>query len=556
MTRFNLFSSITSQLFKTSDEQRNFEDILRTIAPDQISIFRDPEKLEEVFLNQNIHRFVEKKFRVRLLEGAFGTKKFNDYLFKIGVEPIQKNSSDDEKMKLLEKIEAYDWRDNERTRIFVEIFGLDDGVIPKKAKENDVEILEKPQSTYYHLFDYQNEIFEKTKAKLFLPASRQIIRVPTGGGKTKIAMEIVVDFLLVNQDATVVWLAETSELLEQATIEFKKIWTHRGNKNIYLNRAWGSESNVKSELNGSKIIIAGLSKMLNFFRNSGKLKANLIVFDESHHAAAPEYSKVIGHLSNISTKVLGLTATPGRGQEDETKKLSELFNNNPPIQINTGDPSITPIKFLQKKGVLARLVFKMPIIIPEIKEQFTRDEIERLLKASEYDDKKILIKIGQDHIRNVRIIKILLELAKNGRQVLYFGTSVEQSQLMYMLLTNFGIKAGIVDTNTPEEYRAELISKFQKKQIHFLLNFRVLVAGFDAPSIDTIFIARPTKSANTLMQMIGRGMRGPYVEGGTECCDIYHVKDEFLSRFQNFDELYRTYDEYYEREDFSDSRGN
>jgi len=550
MTKFNLFSSVTNELFSSSDEQKNFEAVLKAIDPDKIPLFRDDEKLEEVFLNNNIHKFAEKKFRVKLLEGAFGTKRFNDYVFKRGLKLIPKSSTDKEKVDFLEKIEDYTWTDNQPTQIFIDSFELGNGFIPKKTIESDIEILEKPSSTYYQLFDYQSEIFLKTKSMLFHPSSRQIIRVPTGGGKTKIAMEIVTDFLILNEDSTVVWLAETSELLEQATSEFKKIWSHRGNKNIYLNRAWGTKSSIKSTLSGSKIIIAGLPKMLSFLRNSGKLKANLIVFDEAHHAAAPQYSKAIDSLSNMSTKVLGLTATPGRGQESETKKLSEIFNDNVPIQIDTHDQSVSPIKFLQRKGVLAQLIFKNPIAITEISEKFTQDEINTLLKVSEYNDRKILYKIGKDHLRNVKILKILLELAKNKKHVLYFGTSVEQSHLMYMLLTNFGIKAGVIDEDTPEEYRVELISKFQKKEIQILLNFRVLVAGFDAPAIDTIVIARPTKSANTLMQMIGRGMRGPIVEGGTESCDIYHVKDEFLSRFQNFDELYRTYDEYYEREDF------
>ena len=48
---------------------------------------------------------------------------------------------------------------------------------------------------------------------------------------------------------------------------------------------------------------------------------------------------------------------------------------------------------------------------------------------------------------------------------------------------------------------------------------------------------------------MGRGMRGPNVKDGTESCDIYHVKDEFLAQFQSFDELYEIYDEYYEREE-------
>ena len=125
------------------------------------------------------------------------------------------------------------------------------------------------------------------------------------------------------------------------------------------------------------------------------------------------------------------------------------------------------------------------------------------------------------------------------------------SKLMYLLLSNFDVKAALVHARTPREYRTQLISKFQKKEINCLLNFNVLVAGFDSPSIDTIFIGRPTKSANYLFQMIGRGMRGPKVKHGTEFCDVYHLQDKFLEQFQNFDRLYETYGDYYEQEQFN-----
>ena len=142
----------------------------------------------------------------------------------------------------------------------------------------------------------------------------------------------------------------------------------------------------------------------------------------------------------------------------------------------------------------------------------------------------------------------MIELLNDDeRQIIYFGTSVEQAKLMYMLLLNFNFKVGFVYGDMAPSYRAEIIKKFQNKEIKCLLNFNVLVAGFDSPSINTVFIGRLTKSANTLFQMIGRGIRGPNVENGTKFCDVYHIQDGFMGRFQNFEKLYEIYDAYYER---------
>ena len=551
--KFNLPSSETSNLFETKLETTNFEKILQHVDREQLSIFRDLDKLEEIYLLLNIDKFEKKEFRIHLLNHAFGNTKFKKFCLQINQSIISKNSSDLEKQKFVNKIATFDWADNFHTHAFVESFDLDEGIIPKeKSSSENIEMIEQPISTYSPMFFYQDEIWNAVKEKLSETAGRAIMQLPTGGGKTKVSMEIVTDFFNNNSNSTVVWLAQTSELLEQAINEFKQIWKHRGNSSISINRAWG-KNDVIPEIEGSKLVVGGLSKMISFFKKNGKMKADLIIFDEAHHASAEKYYETLLDLGIPGkTKVLGLTATPGRGNEKETEELVKVFNDNSPIQINTHDEYLGPIGFLQKQGVLSKIRTggDKIIKIPKLDVELTKAEINKLLKTSEYNDLKILKKIGQSHIRNVIIFKKLYELMNEDKQIIYFGTSVEQAKLMYVLLNNFNFKVGFVDAQTSPEYRAELIRKFQKKEIKCLLNYAVLIAGFDAPSIDTVFIGRLTKSANTLFQMIGRGMRGPSVVGGTKFCDVYHVQDKFLERFQNYEQLYETYDAYYEREQF------
>ena len=145
----------------------------------------------------------------------------------------------------------------------------------------------------------------------------------------------------------------------------------------------------------------------------------------------------------------------------------------------------------------------------------------------------------------------MLELSKEGRHILYFGASVEQTAQMNRWLNVLGVNSGFVESNTPTERRIDLISKFQEKKINVLLNYNVLTTGFDAPVVDAIFIARPTRSVNTLFQMIGRGMRGPKVKGGTEFCDVYYIEDTFLANVENFDRLYERYNDYFLKEELS-----
>ena len=93
---------------------------------------------------------------------------------------------------------------------------------------------------------------------------------------------------------------------------------------------------------------------------------------------------------------------------------------------------------------------------------------------------KIIKKIAQDQIRNKTIFERLRSLVEDGKQIIYFGTNLEQAKLMYMLLINFNFKVGFVHGNMLTENRIKVIEQFQNKEINCLLNFGVLVAGFDS----------------------------------------------------------------------------
>ncbi|RZD42267.1 MAG: hypothetical protein CXT78_09705 [Thaumarchaeota archaeon] len=553
MKRFDLPISETSNLFKTKIEEDNFQALLHSLDPEKLNLFRDPDKLEEVYLHNKINEFTDKKFRIHALTCAFGNSNFRKYCNNINKTINFKNSSIKERQEFVKEIASFEWGNNEQTLSFVESFDLKDFTTHDKSKilEN-IQILEKPETTYNSMFLYQTEVWNDAKKILSQPAGKVLLQLPTGAGKTKIAMEIITDFFNENKNSTVVWLATTSELLEQAINEFTKIWKYRGTKSITVNRVW-EKNNLILQINGSKLIVAGLPKLNNFYKKDGNLKADLIVFDEAHHISAEKYNQTVENLKIIGkTKLLGLTATPARINFEETQEFAGVFDDIPPIKINTHDKYLNPINFLQKQGVLSliRTGGDRIINITKLETILEDKEIEKLKNSSEYPrDTKIIKKIAQDQIRNKTIFEKLRSLVEEEKQIIYFGTNLEQAKLMYMLLLNFNFKVGFVWGDMLTENRIRIIEQFQKKEINCLLNFNVLVAGFDSPPIDTVFIARLTKSPNTLFQMIGRGMRGPNVREGTKFCDVYHVQDTFLEKIENYDALYDTYDDYYQRED-------
>lgn len=70
-----------------------------------------------------------------------------------------------------------------------------------------------------------------------------------------------------------------------------------------------------------------------------------------------------------------------------------------------------------------------------------------------------------------------------------------------------GFDARAVTSDTPRAERAALLAAFKRGAFPVLVNCGVFTEGTDIPNVDCIVLARPTRSRNLLVQMIGRGMR-------------------------------------------------
>ncbi len=543
MVDLHLPFNVISKIFKDPEDEKNFKTILKEIDSEQkIDVYYDRQRLQDLFFNLNPQIFSKGKFRRIILESMFNTKKCLKFLESIGIKEDEITESNKEQVII--KASNFKWGPNIETRSFITNFELDESLIPSNFLDiSSLEEFPPAHEPYTEMFDYQSEIFYESLNYLKKPNQRFIIQVPTGGGKTKIGMEIVCHELNSETNKKILWLADRKELCEQAIEAFEKIWKHKGRRKITLNRVWeGYELNPN--IRGSSIIVSTIGKILEITRKKKfEINADIIIFDEAHHASAGKYRSAIIYSSKPGTKVFGLTATPGRSYKDieDNQELSEMFDEEI-LEIKTPN-NIGAITHLQNRGILSKPKIHPPIQIPKIKKIFTTTELKELAKKSDYSLKD-LQKIGKDHIRNIIIIKKLIEVAETGKQILYFGTSVPQSRLMYAVMKHKGFLGVHIEADTLKEFRRDSISKFKNKKIQILFNNEVLATGFDAPSVDIVFIARPTKSPILLQQMIGRGMRGKNV-GGTDEFDLYYVKDSIFAEFTDLDELFGLFREYF-----------
>jgi DNA repair protein RadD len=427
---------------------------------------------------------------------------------------------------------------------------FDEGVYSGGGKDVAAfEFLPQAATPYKPLKDYQFEVYFQALDNLKIDYSRFILQMPTGSGKTRTAMEIITSFLNTYPDSSVVWLAHSTELCDQAAGCFLEVWPHVSTKSIYFQRYFGphkfSNSDAKvdflcTSFQSAYALIANSPEFL----NSRLHRKRLIVVDEAHKVIAPTYKFVTQALQHEGTQIMGLTATPGRtykefNTEDENSELAEYFFEKI-ISFNPKDKGA--IEYLRDKGVLAHAKSEVLKVNSDI--NLSSKELQQVSELFEIPA-SVLDKIGKNSIRNAEILAKINQLvtSQTARSVIFFGTSVEHSVLICSLLKFLDINAEHVDGNTPRIARENIISKFKKQEINVLCNYEVLSTGFDAPKVDCVFLARPTASVVLYSQMIGRGLRGPAI-GGKESCLIVNVKDNFIN-LPSIDKMYEVFEDYW-----------
>ena len=483
-------------------------------------LVNDKKRLGLIHHALNVENYGKSEFRFHLLEHA-PDEFLISYLQKLGL--IKENQIDPQKrLELIKKASLLKWDENKETEIFVESFGYGEELIPKKIEQKkDEKIIQNHQTVLEPLWEYQSKIFYKAVDLAEISSKRFIILMPTGAGKTKTAMEVVVNFLNEGvgkiEPRQVLWIADKEELCEQAVDSFTKIWPHLGKFPIKKYNFWGDSKSAIFEDNS--IIISTYGKLRNIAKKK-MILPDLIVCDEAHNAVARTYKETIESISEQQTRIIGLTATPIRTNDTETEELMEFFDNT--MLLIDFENEENAIEYLQKRKFLS--YYNAHTIPSEVRFRVSRE----LLKLIEEDrdlPSKFLQEIAQNEIRNLVIAKLLHKLGTENIKVLYFSPTIEQSKLMCALLISFGFNAAHIDGNTPTEYRKDVIKKFRNKEIKILCNFGIFATGFDDPKIDAVVIGRPTTSLVLHTQMIGRGMRGEKM-GGTKTFDLYRISDE------------------------------
>ena len=370
---------------------------------------------------------------------------------------------------------------------------------------------------------------------------RCLYQAPTGAGKTRTAMEVVARHFLAHGPTKILWLASTTELVDQACNAFEQVWKYKGDTDavLYSWRGGGASFNPSGATNKDTMLVASVQLLTSRDREISELKGavSLIVFDEAHQSLAPKYKDIlIRLLDDENCQLLGLSATPIRTESDEASNaLAEMFFKNC-IRIHTVGRN--PIEFLVSEGFLAQAQFR--------KFDFLLKNMPRPKSSEDDYSPKLLEWLGLSLERNHAIVNYVRDAIDQGRKrILVFTPSVLSARYCALILRfQHGIDFSYcISGEMNKQLRSRNLAKFKSKESEpvVLFNCQVLTTGFDAPETDAVVVARPTKSATLYAQMIGRALRGPK-SGGTITAFIYNFSDQQLKDYNDLVLLFEAFE--------------
>ena len=412
-----------------------------------------------------------------------------------------------------------------------------------------------------NLFDFQNRVKEKILKSIKNNTKRMIVHMPTGSGKTRTTISSLIELMRSSNDYTAIWLAHTDELCEQAIETIENLWKIEGKGKLKITRL-DKNFNLEFE-DGYNFVVSTYQKLSSMrtgsernvdFLERMRRKLNLIISDEAHMLPAETFNNSINFLDNIDgTFIIGLSATPGRGvNENQNRMLADFFGQYKISITDENDKELAdPIKYLQDRKILAKI--KAFSIATNFNFELSDEQKLNILNNFQIND-LIIKKMEKDEERNLCIISHLIDLVGRGKSIIVFACSLEHSKLLNEICILLDINCASIDDKTSFNSRKKFIEDFKNKKINVIFNYGVLSTGFDAPNTNTVMIVRPTASPIMYSQMLGRGLRGPKVNGNEECW-LIDLKDN-LKGLPDERNCFTMYNEYYNSTENYNLNGN
>lgn len=313
-----------------------------------------------------------------------------------------------------------------------------------------------------------------------------LLVLPTGVGKTVVFSEVIRRAF----PRRALVLAHRSELIDQAANRIRKAtgW-------IVAVEMADQRAEMMCMFGGPRVVCSTIQTQASGGDGGGRMTRfdprlfGVVVVDEGHHSTSASYRRVLDWYtsSNPNVRILGVTATPDRADEEALGQVYETVAYDYEIQDAIRDGWLVPVT--QQMVHVEGLDFSQC--------RTTAGDLNGadLAKVMEYEETL--------H----KVVSPAVEIIGDRRSIVFCSSVAHTERMCELFNRHRDGMAEWVCGKTDKDERRETLAKFADGRVQVVCNCGVLTEGFDNPGVEVIIMARPTKSRSLYAQMAGRSLR-------------------------------------------------
>lgn len=297
------------------------------------------------------------------------------------------------------------------------------------------------------LYPFQRKLRAEVYRAIEGGADSVLMQAPTGAGKTTCIAEGIIAPSLA-QGRRFVFAAHLEELLDDTARRLRALGVPCG----IVKAGRPQDPSAPVQVCSTQTLAPMLA------RGEAVPPAHRFILDEAHRSSSTTNRAVIAHYKSTGAKILGLSATPCRGDEQPLDEFSALVTGPSVRALIDGGFLVEPIVHAPAK-VLARGVAEDPADV--------------------------------------------VNLRCAGRRAVVFAATAAHAIDIARRIPG----AETVLDSTPFEVRSTVRDRLASGQTQHLVTVRALLEGFDAPVLDAVVLCGAFTTVAPFLQAIGRGLR-------------------------------------------------
>ncbi|HRO63104.1 DUF3427 domain-containing protein [Thermomonas sp.] len=332
---------------------------------------------------------------------------------------------------------------------------------------------------------------------------RNLLVAATGTGKTVMAAIDYQELRTTLPRARLLFVAHRREILEQSLATFRHAL-----RDAAFGELWVGEARPAL----FEHVFASIQSLTaNGLTALAPDHFDVVIIDEFHHAAAPTYAALLGHLQ--PRELLGLTATPERG---DALDILHWFDDRIAAELRLWDAieqqRLCPFHYygISDGTDLRHVGWRRG-------RGYDPAELETLVTGNDVLA-RLVIKQTLAHVSDAETMRAL-----------GFCVSVRHAEFMARAFNAAGLAAVAVSATSSEAERANALRDLQTGTVRIVFAVDLFNEGVDLPAVDTLLLLRPTDSATIFLQQLGRGLRR---HAGKTACTVLDFVAQHRREFQ------------------------